>query len=113
MIHMNQTLSNDHGARHTLGPLLELLPLVMELPRPVVWHWFFSGSHFPSIGSQGKSSEPKSRSCLCQKAGELASVFHSPLLQVALTCPDTDECRGQSHRAITIWCGWLPNSLRT
>lgn len=59
VIHVNQTLSNDHSVRHTLGLLLELLPLVMELPRPVAWHWFFSGSHFPSIGSQGKSREPK------------------------------------------------------
>ena len=36
-----------------------------------------------------------SGSYLCQKAGELAFVFHSLLLHVALTCPASDGCWGK------------------
>lgn len=36
-----------------------------------------------------------SGSCLCQKAGELASIFHSLLLHVALTCPASGGCWGK------------------
>lgn len=111
---VNHVLSNTHNARHTLWLLQELLPLMVELPSPLVWPLSFLWFPLPFHRKSGQ--EQWTRVADRVFASRLVSLLLFSILCFFMlpwpTQPPMGVGTSESHKAVTIRDSWSPNFLR-